>query len=319
MTSIADKRRNLWKRWLNRRIPPVSALALSHRNVFILPSRTGWAFAALLVAMLLTAINYQNSLIYGLTFWLVSVGHGTIWLTFRNLSGLTLSAGKPTACFAGDEIRLPVKFTSGKHWSAAISAGYPEETQLDLSLAPHESSEMILTRKTHKRGRLPLKRIRVETQYPFGLFTAWSWVALEYDVVVYPRPDYSPLVLSTGNEGDILEGVTVTQGSDDVAGIRDYGRGDSMQQISWKHSARTGDLKSLEREQENSVLCWLTWDSLQGIDPELRLSRLASWVDQAESAGWKYGLSIPGNDISPSSGHAHRHQCLTALAIWGQD
>ncbi|MEK9766735.1 MAG: DUF58 domain-containing protein, partial [Thalassolituus sp.] len=79
LTLIKDKRRALVKEWLRRRIPPVTALALSHRNVFILPSAAGWVFSALLIAMLLTAINYQNSLVYALTFWLLSMGVGSIW------------------------------------------------------------------------------------------------------------------------------------------------------------------------------------------------------------------------------------------------
>ena len=138
--------RRLFQSWLNRRIPPVSRLALSHKNVFILPSRTGWAFAGLLLAMLLTAINYQNSLIYGLTFWLVSLGHGTIWLTFRNLSGLEMSAGKVEPCYAGESLQLPLNVSSAKHWSVAITVGYPGETEQDFTLSPGESLDVAIAR-----------------------------------------------------------------------------------------------------------------------------------------------------------------------------
>lgn len=319
--SQSDKKgwgRRLFQSWLNRRIPPVSRLALSHRNVFILPSRTGWAFAGLLVAMLLTAINYQNSLIYGLTFWLVSLGHGTIWLTFRNLSGLEMSAGKVEPCYAGENLQLPVRISSARHWSVAVAVGFPGETEQDFTLAPDESLEASLTRSTLKRGRLPLKRIRVETEYPFGLFRAWSWVALDFDVVVYPKPEFTPVHLSAG-DGDEVEGVAMALiGRDDVSGIREYGRGDSMNQISWKHTARTGSPKSFEREQEQGVMCLLNWESLSGLEPEVRLSRLASWVDQAEALGWQYGLSIPGVEIPAATGSEHRHRCLKALALWGE-
>lgn len=311
--------RRLFQSWLNRRIPPVSQLALSHKNVFILPSRTGWAFAGLLLAMLLTAINYQNSLIYGLTFWLVSLGHGTIWLTFRNLSGLEMSAGKVEPCYAGESLQLPVNVSSAKHWSVAITVGYPGETEQDFTLSPGESLDVAIARQTRKRGRLPLRRIRIETEYPFGLFRAWSWVALDFDVVVYPKPEYTPVHLSVG-DGDELEGSTLALiGQDDISGIREYGRGDSLNQISWKHTARSGSPKSFEREQEQGVACQLDWGSLTGLDPEVRLSRLASWVDQAEALGWKYGLSIPGVEISAGTGNEHRHRCLTALADWGTD
>ncbi|MBN58850.1 MAG: DUF58 domain-containing protein [Oceanospirillaceae bacterium] len=311
--------RRLFQSWLNRRIPPVSRLALSHKNVFILPSRTGWAFAGLLLAMLLTAINYQNSLIYGLTFWLVSLGHGTIWLTFRNLSGLEMSAGKVEPCYAGESLQLPLNVSSAKHWSVAITVGYPGETEQDFTLSPGESLDVAIARQTRKRGRLPLRRIRIETEYPFGLFRAWSWVALDFDVVIYPKPEYTPVHLSVG-DGDELEGSTLALiGQDDISGIREYGRGDSLNQISWKHTARSGSPKSFEREQEQGVMCQLDWGSLTGLEPEVRLSRLASWVDQAEALGWKYGLSIPGVEIPAGTGNEHRHRCLTALAVWGTE
>jgi len=311
--------RRLFQSWLNRRIPPVSRLALSHKNVFILPSRTGWAFAGLLLAMLLTAINYQNSLIYGLTFWLVSLGHGTIWLTFRNLSGLEMSAGKVEPCYAGESLQLPVNVSSAKHWSVAITVGYPGETEQDFTLSPGESLDVAIARQTRKRGRLPLRRLRIETEYPFGLFRAWSWVALDFDVVVYPKPEYTPVHLSVG-DGDELEGSTLALiGQDDISGIREYGRGDSLNQISWKHTARSGSPKSFEREQEQGVMCQLDWGSLTGLEPEVRLSRLASWVDQAEALGWKYGLSIPGVEIPAGTSNEHRHRCLTALAVWGTE
>ena len=309
----------LFQKWLNRRIPPVASLALSHRNVFILPSRTGWAFGGLLLAMLLTAINYQNSLIYGLTFWLVSLGHGTIWLTFRNLSGLEMTAGRVEPCYAGENIQLPVKVASAKHWSVAITVGYPEETEQDFTLAPGESQGVALSRHAYKRGRLPLRRIRIETEYPFGLFRAWSWVALDFDVIVYPKPEFTPLQLSAGKGDDIEGTTTAVSGKDDISGIREYGRGDSLNQISWKHTARSGSPKSFEREQEQGVMCQLAWESLGGLEPEVRLSRLASWVDQAEAMGWEYGLSIPGVEVMADRGSEHRHRCLTALALWGVD
>lgn len=62
-----------WQRWLNRRIPPASSVELNQRRVFILPTRQGGAFGLALLVMLLAAINYQNSLAYGLTFLLLSL------------------------------------------------------------------------------------------------------------------------------------------------------------------------------------------------------------------------------------------------------
>lgn len=316
---ILEWRAQAWQRWLNRRIPPVAKLALNHKNIFILPSRTGWGFGALLIAMLLTAINYQNSLVYALTFWLVSIGHGTIWLTFRNLSGLHIAAGQAQACYLGETLYLPVRLTSERRWAIALTLGYPGHDVVDCTIAPDASECFDLSIVPHRRGRLMQRRLKIQTCYPFGLLTAWSWLALEYPVLVYPKPENTPLQLALGVDGEAAASLQQIRGNEDVAGIRDYGYGDSLQQIAWKHSARTGELKTLEREQESGTLCWLAWESLSGLDDEVRLSRLTSWVDQAEQASWRYGLRLPGVEIAPANGVQHRVACLEALALWGEE
>ena len=304
------------RRWLNRRIPPASALALSHRNVFILPSRAGWVYLLLIVVMLLTAINYQNSMIYALTFWLVSMGLAAMWLTFRNLAGLHLSAGHALPVFVGEVVRLPVRFQVSGRWAAGIEAGFRGDLFQVLSVAPGESLSVDLPLTTRRRGRLPSRRIRIQTRYPFGLFTAWSWVALEYPVVIYPQREDSAIVLGAG-DGDEEGALPLAEkGDQDFAGIRDYRPGDNVHRIAWKHSARSETLRLLEMEKERGALCWLNWSSLPGLAVENRISRLTSWVCQAQQRGWRYGLELPGVSIAPSSGEHHYAQCLRALALW---
>ena len=49
---------------------------------------------------------------------------------------------------------------------------------------------------------------------------------------------------------------------------------------------------------------------------EARLSRLARWVLDADSAGVRYELALPGTRIATDLGPAHRARCLEALATW---
>ncbi len=48
---------------------------------------------------------------------------------------------------------------------------------------------------------------------------------------------------------------------------------------------------------------------------EARLSRLCAWVLQADRLGLDYGLRLPGNEVRPGSGEAHKRRCLEALAL----
>ena len=82
--------------------------------------------------------------------------------------------------------------------------------------------------------------------------------------------------------------------------------------------ARTGGDALLVRELEGGSggLLQLDWSGLPGnLSGEERISRLTRWVIDAEIAGLRYGLHLPGLDIEPSAGPTHRADCLRALAL----
>jgi uncharacterized protein (DUF58 family) len=39
-------------------------------------------------------------------------------------------------------------------------------------------------------------------------------------------------------------------------------------------------------------------------------------VLMADRAGASYGLALPGRELPPGTGEAHRRQCLEVLATW---
>ncbi|MGH8354638.1 MAG: DUF58 domain-containing protein, partial [Pseudomonas sp.] len=114
-----------WNRWLARRIPPAASVRLDQRRIFIIPTRVGLAFGLCLLLMLLAAINYQNSLAYGLAFLLLAVFIVAILHTYRNLAGLTLNAGGGGAVFVGEQARFRVRLESRGRAHQAIAVGWP--------------------------------------------------------------------------------------------------------------------------------------------------------------------------------------------------
>ena len=119
---------NRFKRWLNRRIPPQQSITLNQRSIFIFPTRTGFVFSVLLLALLLAAINYENSLIFGLAFWLGSVFFVTIFHTFRNLSGISFELQKTGTGFVGEDIEFSIKVTRPENSKReGIQLGWPNE------------------------------------------------------------------------------------------------------------------------------------------------------------------------------------------------
>ncbi len=76
-----------------------------------------------LLVMLLTAINYQNNLVYGVTFWLAMVFVVTVHFTHGNLLGLALQAGPAKTGLSGTAGRVLRAVDRGKARRPSICAG----------------------------------------------------------------------------------------------------------------------------------------------------------------------------------------------------
>lgn len=305
-----------WQAWLNRRIPAQPEHTLHHASIFIMPNKTGLIFSALLVAMLLTAINYQNSLIFALVFWLFSMALLAIFFTFKNLSGVRLRAGNGAAVFAGKPVDLLLRI-SAKEPKWALSVFFKDQLATPFSLSAGEEKMIYLPYFAEKRGRLDVARIGIETRFPLGVFTAWSWVKLEFPIVVYPKPIEQPFVLSTGRGED--EGHSQkTASGENFYGLRAYQAGDALKHIAWKHYARGQGLFSKEFAGAQSFNWQFNFDDLTGEPLERRLSILCAWLLKAHAQDAAFGLTLPGKHLPLGQGDAHLERCLEALALYGE-
>jgi uncharacterized protein (DUF58 family) len=86
--------------------------------------------------------------------------------------------------------------------------------------------------------------------------------------------------------------------------------------VAWKAVARSEDMLTKQFSGESAGELWLDWRLLPAeLDLERRLSCLAGWVLAAQQSGALYGLRLPGEEIAPARGDAHRAACLKALAL----
>ena len=91
-------------RWMRRRHPRVAGpISVERNRIYILPTRQGWGFALLLGTMLLAALNYGNSLMFVVCFWMGGVAFLTMHHTHRNLLGLQIVGRSAAPVFAGSE------------------------------------------------------------------------------------------------------------------------------------------------------------------------------------------------------------------------
>ena len=219
--------------------------------------------------------------------------------------------------FAGERAVFPVRVQSRMASPReGVRIGFMGQPEQVFGVRPEGARGIELAVQTSMRGILRPGRLTVSTRFPLTLFRAWSLLEPDAQVLVYPPPLYGhPLPESASTAG--TEGRSVLRGDDDFAGIRAYRAGDSLQRISWKSSARTGKLHSKEFETPDDGVCRLDWSRVPAADPERKLSILAAWVLELSARGESWALTLPGVDLPPALGPAHRRACLAALARFG--
>ncbi|MCF6336897.1 MAG: DUF58 domain-containing protein [Gammaproteobacteria bacterium] len=314
-TAMSLRHRFSLKRFFAGEGPEPGPIFLAQRRVYILPSRMGVYFAAMMLIMLLGAVNYNNSLAYALTFLLASIFFIAILHTYRNLLHLRVDVGQIPAVFCGEIAQVPIMLDnrrSAARYAIKLQLRNQQHTNVDITGDQWQRNKVPL-RTTH-RGRHTVPRLTLETGFPLGLFRAWAYAQRDVCYFVYPIPDqHHPLPDESSYHLD-LQGDR-GHGTDDFAGLRNYHAGDSLRHIHWKTVARGQDMFTKQFGGDQAIELWLDWDSLPNLDTEARLSRLTRWVLDASATQVNYGLRLPNTHIPPGTGSAHQQQCLQALAL----
>lgn len=306
-------------RALLRRSPigPDGMARVRPREIYILPTGTGITYGLVTLATLIGSLNYQNNLGLLFTFFGASVGLVAMHHCWFNLLGLAVRARPGEPVLAGDPAALEVVLDNARRWERhdlAVTAGGAWSGA--ASVPARDRKAVTLSVATSRRGLLPVLEVQVETRYPMGLFRAWCLARSDAAVLVYPRPAASAPT-PTGEGGDLGQPASAgREGNEDFLGTRGYRAGDSPRQLDWKAWARERGLVTKEFGGSDGAEVWLDWWQLPGRDTESRIQVLARQVVDCSAAGLRFGLRLPGREISPASGQPQAHRCLSALALY---
>jgi len=319
--------------WIGRRHGIESGdVVLGHQRIFILPTRTGMAFWAVVGILLIGSINFGLQLGYLLTFTIVGLALVSLYDTHRNLSGLVLRGQGVTPVHAGDVAAFELTVSNPvptDRYALNFSFVLPARRRRDPDKA-HEAPmpgtwidvpassvcRLRVALPTRRRGRRQCPRIRLSTRFPFGLWRAWSYLQPELSTVVYPAPeiDAPPLPPEQSGHGESAGAVA---GGDEFSGVRPYRPGDPRKMIAWRLAARSDDLsvKFFESTSLGDVL--LDFNALPAqLNVEQKMARMARWVLMAEAGNVSYALRLPGVELERSRGPDHAARCLEALALY---
>jgi uncharacterized protein (DUF58 family) len=316
--------RKAFQRWLLKRLPASDTTLLTQRNIYILPTKAGLAFALTLLLMLVAAINYQLNLGYVLTFLLAGAGAVSMHLTHGTLRALTLHLRPVLPVFAGEQALLDIVITNpgrerhalGIHFQDRANAQHPASRSFAWSDVPALGQANVrVTLVPQRRGWHEVPLLVVETVFPFGLFRAWTVWRPATRVLAWPKPETPAPVLPTASLAAGEQALPQREAGNELDGVRFYRRGDPMRQVVWKKVAKSGQLVSRETHAAGTRELWLDWLAAASADTERRLSRLAAWVQAADRSGLAYGLRLPGHEMAPGQGDSHRRAALDLLAL----
>ena len=322
------------QKWMFRPTLEHGTVTLTQRRIFILPTWRGVGFAFLLLLMLVGDINYNLSLGYVLTFLLSSMAVMSMLHAFRNMAQLQVQAGYCEPVFAGETAQFVFYFHNHNNLpryqltlkNIPPKKNTPSNKKYSLSettfdVAAQQNLAVHLALPTTTRGWLSSGKLTLYTEFPLGLFHAWSYLHFDTQCLVYPAPAAPlPLPVQLDKDG---QGTLQTKGDEDFAGVRGYVTGDALTHIAWKALAREQGLQVKQFSDQAGQQIWLDWHQLSYLSSEVKLAVLTRWVLTADSQKVHYGLrlpsfeSFPDVEIPPSQGSAHRAKCLKALALFG--
>jgi uncharacterized protein (DUF58 family) len=304
--------------WTARRHGPDSLpIKIHRRRLYILPTRFGIMLALVLAAMLIAGLNYNSNLGLAFAFLMASIALVTMHHCNRNLLGLQVDVTAEVDAFAGGEANFDFVLRNDSRIDRRdVEIRCLGATGMRSALA--RSSEPVpVAVPVPRRGVTRIAQFELRTRYPFGWFHAWTYVQGSLTAYVAPAPHGSRTLPAVGGSGQSSR--SEARGDEDFAGLRAYEPGVPLKHMAWKVLARGGEAAVRSYTSLAAQPEWLEWSSLEGKDTETRLSQLCLWVLESDAAQRVFGLRIPGKEIPPARGAAHRFACLRALAVFGTE
>jgi uncharacterized protein (DUF58 family) len=291
-------------------------ITINRRRIYILPTRFGLVLGLLVLAMLIAGLNYNSNLGLGFAFLMASVVLVAMHHCHRNLQGLCVDVNGEADAFAGAHARFDFVLRN----DGALDR-YDIEIRCTATAAGMQSVQSKAQRQlaveipVARRGVTRLDQFELHTRYPFGWFRAWTYAQVSMTAFVAPSPRGGlALPPAAGIEGAAAS--SETRGDEDFAGLRAYEPGIPLKHMAWKVLARGGEPAVRTYTSQAAQPEWLDWSTLDGLGAEARLSQLCRWVLDSDAAQRRYGLRIPGFELRPALGPAHRLACLRALALF---
>lgn len=302
----------------------------------------GLIYIGVTVFLAIGAVNSQNNLL----FWLFGVAIATI-IVSGLFSGNALMKTRMRArvlheVHAGHPQRLHYTVRNRSRFFPLFAALVSEETEKAnhagklipasvVHVAPRSMTSTQGSFTPSHRGRYVLRFIRLSTRFPFGLLQKSLIFEHPRPLLVLPHELQlkKGLLSAIPTQGEqVLRKSTRGGMSNEFWGLREYRPGDPARRISWKHSARRGDLVVVENAESFAMRIWVViaeptpiQDHQDMLHAERAIAIAAGLFAEAGRRSTPIGLWYPQRAIrfDPQSGRAQSGRAVRTLAMINLD
>ncbi len=297
---------------------------------------------AVLLMVLLAALLNDSWLLYRAAYFLaVAAVFGIVWMALNRAGGIKTRFDTATPQVqAGDRLEINVSAESlsalPRLWlELALSLqriGRPGSRGKAepafgkvLSLRSYDRKQWSFSTGPLQRGLYRLGPVTVTASDPLHLFQDRRESSDTREILVYPRTEDLPLYDPHREEkqGERRSRVSWDFFSFQAAGVRPYSYGDSLKQVHWPSTAKTGKLMVKVLEASTSNQTWLVLDmqesihSPDGMSEESMISAVASVAKAIIESGAVVGLLYYDKErfcLAPSRGTDQLWEIMKALA-----
>ena len=217
------------------------------KNIYIFPTFFGFQLGFFLFFCLLASTIYQNNfslLIFIILFFIFFI---SILLTFQNIQNISFGA-KPEMLIEQQYIEL-IKIHAENHDDMKKINLYfklnESETNKDLDKGLNFFE---LRAQFNDRGVFKLPALNAFTKFPFGIIKSWTYVNLDTQIFVYPKPKHPPKPI-----GYYMLDFNIDKKRDnfDFSHVDEYKQGDSLSKVAWKISSAKNKMFTKKFNSEN--------------------------------------------------------------------
>jgi len=296
----------------------------------IYPTRFGLAYLAIVMLVFLLGTNYQNNIILLFSYLLASLFISVMLHSFYNFSQLRFYSDAEQQGFAETTLYFPIQIRVNKtHYDLNFhfTSGSDNSQIQKVPQCKEGGNQVNLAFKTAKRGKHPLGRVTVFSEYSLGIFKSKTVLDFGHYAIIYPKPKTlvsGQFQLGSKPDEPSMESYQTTNivGTDDFSELKSFVIGESRARTAWKQLAKGQGHFSKHYQASQGQLQWLRLDEMPSNDIEIKLAYLSFLIGELTATNQAFGLALSGGltdkqgNISPNSGANHQQACLTALAMY---